>query len=97
MDLKHEERLTKVEERSKSNQHRIDEVEKRQDKMDELVSAVNVLAVREKNVEDDVKEIKSDVKTLTTKPAKRWESVVDKIIFTVVGIVLAYIFSKIGM
>lgn len=97
MDLKHEERLTKVEERSKSNQHRIDEVEKRQDKLDELVSAVNVLAVREKNVEDDVKEIKTDVKSLTTKPAKRWEGVVDKVTFTVIGIVLAYIFSKIGM
>lgn len=97
MDLKHEERLTKVEERSKSNQHRIDEVEKRQDKLDELVSAVNVLAVREKNVEDDVKEIKTDVKTLTTKPAKRWEGAIDKVIYTIIGIVLAYIFSKIGM
>ena len=51
MDLQHEERLTKVEERSKSNQHRLDDVEKRQDKMDELVSAVNVLAVKEQNVE----------------------------------------------
>ncbi len=97
MDLQHEERLTKVEERSKSNSHRIEEIEKRQDKLDDLVSAVNVLAVREQNVENDVREIKSDVKTLTTKPVKRWEGVVDKAIFTVVGIVLAYIFSKIGM
>ena len=97
MDLNHEERLVKVEERSKSNTHRIEDVEKRQDKLDELVSAVNVLAVREQNVENDVKEIKTDVKSLTIKPAKRWDGMVDKIIYTIIGIVLAYIFSKIGM
>lgn len=97
MDLQHEERLTKVEERSKSNQHRIDEVEKRQGKLDELVSAVNVLAVKEQNVENDVKEIKSDVKTLTEKPGKRWDAVIDKITMALVGALLGYIFSQIGL
>ena len=97
MDLTHEQRLTSVEERAKSNSHRLDEVEKRQDKLDDLVSAVNVLAVREKNVEDDVKEIKSDVKSLAAKPAQKWDSVVDKVVFTIIGIVVAYIFSQFGM
>lgn len=97
MDLTHEQRLTSVEERAKSNSHRLDEVEKRQDKLDELVSAVNVLAVKEQNVENDVKEIKVDVKTLTNKPVQRWESVVDKVIMTIVGILIGFIFTKIGM
>ena len=97
MDLQHEERLSKVEERAKSNSHRIDELEKKQDKFDDIVTSINVLATKEQNVENDVKEIKSDVKSLTMKPAKRWDGVVDKITFTIIGIVLAYIFSKIGM
>lgn len=97
MDLQHEERLSKVEERSKSNSHRIDDLEKKQDKFDEIVTSINVLATKEQNVENDVKEIKSDVKSLTMKPIKRWEGIVDKILFTIVGIVLAYIFSQIGM
>lgn len=97
MDLTHEQRLTETEARSKSNSHRLDEVEKRQDKLDELVSAVNGLAIREKHVEDDVKEIKSDVKTLTSKPAQRWDSIVDKIIMTIVGILIGFIFTQIGM
>ena len=96
MDLTHEQRLTSVEERAKSNSHRLEEVEKRQDKLDELVSAVNVLAVREQNVENDVKEIKSDVKTLASKPAQRWESTVDKVIMTIVGIIIGFIFTQIG-
>jgi hypothetical protein len=97
MDLSHEKRLTEVEERAKSNTHRLDKVEDRQDKLDELVSTVKVLAVREQKVESDVEEIKTDVKTLTMKPVKRWDGVVDKIIFTIVGIILAFLFSKIGM
>lgn len=96
MDLQHEERLSKVEERSKSNSHRIEEIEKRQDNLEKLTSTVEVLVVKEQNVENDVKEIKSDVKSLTNKPAQRWEGIVDKVIMTIVGIVIGYIFTQIG-
>ena len=96
MDLEHEKRLTEVESRSKSNAHRLDEVEKKQDDLSELVGTVKVLATREEQVESDVREIKTDVKSLTGKPGKRWEGLVDKIITTVVAIIVGYIFAKIG-
>lgn len=96
MDLEHEQRLTEVEERSKSNMHRIDDLEKRQDNLDELVSTVKVLAVREENVESNVKEIKSDVKSLTSKPAKRWDDMVNKITMLLVTAVVGFILAKIG-
>ena len=92
-----EHRLTEVEERVKSNTKSINELEKRQDDLDELVSTVKVLAVREENVESDVKEIKSDVKSLTNKPAKRWDSVVDKIIMIIVSAVVGYILAHVGL
>lgn len=97
MDLEHEKRLTEVEERAKSNSHRLDEMEKRQDNLDELVGTVKVLAVREENVENDVKEIKSDVKSLTNKPAQRWDSLVNKIILTIAAAVVGLILAKIGL
>lgn len=97
MDLEHEKRLTEVEERAKSNSHRLEEVEKRQDNLDDLVSTVKVLAVREENVENDVKEIKTDVKSLTNKPAQRWDSLVDKIIITVAAAVIGFILARIGL
>ena len=97
MQISIEHRLTEVEERSKSNTHRLDELEKRQDDLDELVSVVKVLAVREEAVENDVKEIKADVKSLTSKPAERWDSLVDKVIWAVAGAVLAYILAQIGL
>ena len=96
MDLSQEHRLTEVEERAKSNTHRLDEVEKRQNNLDELVSTVKVLAFREEKVEKDVSEIKSDVKMLTDKPAKRWESLVEKIILTITAAVVGFILAHFG-
>ena len=97
MDREFEHRLTAVEDRSKSNQHRLDEMEKRQDDLEELTSTVKVLAVREENVENDVKEIKNDVKTLTSKPAQRWEKVVEITITIIVGALVGFILAKIGL
>lgn len=96
MEREFEHRLTTVEDRSKSNTHRLDEMERRQDNLDELVGTVKVLAVREENVENDVKEIKSDVKSLTSKPAKRWDSLVNQSITIVVAAVAGFILAKLG-
>lgn len=95
MDLEH--RLTAVEDRAKSNTKRIDEVEKRQDNLDDLVSTVKVLANREENVENDVKEIKSDVKELTSKSAKRWDSFIDKVFWAIAAAAIGFILAQIGL
>lgn len=97
MEREFEHRLTAVEDRSKSNQHRLDQMEKRQDDLEELTSTVKVLAIREENVETDVKEIKSEVKKLTSKPGQRWEKVVETIITIVVGAIVGFILAKIGL
>lgn len=97
MDLEHEKRLTEVEARSKSNAHRLDEVEKKQDDLSELVGTVKVLATREENVENDVKEIKNDVKTLASKPGKRWENLVSQLVTLVVAAVVGFVLARIGL
>lgn len=96
MDMEHERRLTEVEERSKSNTKRLNDMERRQDDLDELVSTVKVLAVREENVESDVKEIKSDVKSLTNKSAQRWDSLVEKIVWTIAAAVVGFMMAHFG-
>lgn len=96
MEKELEHRLTEVEERSKSNKHRLDEVEKRQDNLDDLVSTVKVLAVREESVENDVKEIKSDVKSITGKPAKKWDNLINQVISILVAGVVGFILAKLG-
>ena len=50
-------KLTETEQRAKSNTHRIEKLEQQQKDLNKLVTAVEVLASREKGVETDVKEI----------------------------------------
>ena len=97
MDLEHEARLTQVEEWVKSNTYCIEDIEKRQDNLDELVGVVKVLAVREENVEVNVKEIKTDVKAWSEKSGKKWDSLMDKIILTVAAALVGFFLSKFGL
>ena len=88
-------KLVEIEQRGKSNSHRLDKVEERQDNLDKLVSSVEVLATRQETEETDVKEIKSDVKALTEKPAKRWDGIVDKLIWLLISGAVGYLAAQI--
>ena len=77
-------RLTKVE-------TKVEELEKRQDNLDDLVITVKTLATRDENVEADVKEIKSDVKDIVSKPAKRWDTIIASIITAIVAGIIGYL------
>lgn len=97
MGMEIEHRLTEIESRSKSNAHRLDEMEKRQDDLDELVSTVKVLADREVRMENDVKEIKDDVKSLKMKPLKRWDSVVNTVLIALVTAIAGFLLARLGL
>ena len=76
---------------------RVDEIEKRQQDMQELINSVGLLAQRMGTVEGNVKEMRGDLRSLMEKPAKRWDSVVEKTLLVVVGAVVAWILSQVGI
>lgn len=90
-------KLTEVEERSKSNTHRLDKMEKRQDTLDELAKSMARMDERQNNMDGDVKEIKADVKALAEKPAKRWDGLMDKVLWLLVGAAIAALFAQGGI
>lgn len=85
--------IAQLEARCKSNTHRLDDQEKRIDNIEELTTSVKVLATREERVERDVGEIKTDVKKLTERPAKRWEKVVDTVLAALAGAFVAWLIA----
>lgn len=95
-ELEHD-KLTKLEERSKSNTHRLDDLEKRMTSNERLVTSVSLLAQKQETIEGDVKEIKSTVQTIADKPGKRWDSIIDKVLLTIIGAIVLYIVSKLGL
>lgn len=97
MEREFEHRLTEVEDRSKSNTHRIDDMERRQDNLDKLATSVSLLAEREERMETDVKEIKADVKSMAEKPGKRWDMMVEKVLLTLLAAAMGLLLGRGGL
>ena len=99
-----EERLAAHEEGLKSCKRRLDVVEKQQEAIHDLAASIKVMASEQKHqtetinlVRKDVTRLESKVDVLETKPAKRWDGLVDKAIWGVVGALLAFLLSQIGI
>ena len=88
-------KLASLEQREKSNTHRIDKLEERQDNLEKLTDTISVLANEQEHIKSDVGEIKADVKTLTDKPGKRWDAMIDKASWAFVGGAIAFALSQI--
>ena len=88
-------RLVETEARSKSNTRRLDEMDEKVDTLNRLATAVEVMATEQKHQTETMAEIKTDVNTLGTKvdaiekkPAKRWDGMVDKVLYGLVGAIV---------
>ena len=92
-----EHRLTQVEERAKSNSRRLDQVEKRQAEIGDLVTSMATMAQKQETMERDVGEIKLKVDTIAAQPGKRWDTIVDKILLGIVTALVAYALSQLGV
>lgn len=102
MTPEEQERLTRVEDRAKSNTRRIDAVEKSQEALNRLATAVEVMATEQKHQTEGLAELKADVADLAEKveavekkPAKRWDGMVDKFMAGLVGAVATLIVAGI--
>ena len=84
-------KLAEVEQRCKSNTHRLDELEQRQDNLDALATTMSVMANEQDHIKADVGVIKADVKKLTDKPGVLW----DKLVWLVVSGVAGYLLAQI--
>ena len=90
-------KVQRVDDRSRSNSHRLDEVEKKLTDNEKMLASIARLDQRQKDMDTDVKEIKADVKALAGKPAKRWEAVVEKALMAVVTAIVGYVLIKLGL
>ena len=95
-EIELERRLCAVEDRSKSNSQRLGRVEQRQEDMTQLVTSVAAIAQKQMDMDEDVQEVKAEVKAINLKPAKRWDGIVEKAILAAVGVLVVYVAMKLG-
>ena len=63
----------------------------------ELSTSVSILANNMKSMLEEQQRQNRRLEELEKKPARRWESIVDKILMTVIGALLAFILLKLGL
>lgn len=97
MDEKTIQELAEVKQRAVSNTRRIEAIERAQENLAKLVTSVAVIAEKQNQMESGIEEIKADVKSLTQKPAKRWESVVEIIFKVVLTALITTALIKLGI
>lgn len=97
-------KISDTEHRAKSNTRRIEKLELQTEALEKLATSVELLVAEQRHQTEAMMDIKSDVakldqavETLKSKPAKRWESIVEKVILTFVGAVIGYVMVKIGL
>ena len=84
--------LQEVKDRSLRNEGRIKKLEENQQALTDLALSVRELATDQDNMKNDITEIKTDVKALTAKPAKRWDGIVDKVLYAIIGAFVTWLF-----
>ena len=62
-----------------------------------LLETVAVLRTEQARMKADLAEIKQDVKSLTLKPARRWEALAEKAALCLVSAVIALALGRIGL
>ena len=97
MDLEHERRLTEVEQRSKSNTKRLDKLEESTEAINRLATSMEVMVNKQEQVAETVEKLDGKVTALEEKPAKRVDSLVDKIIWAICAAVITFLLARIGL
>lgn len=90
-------KLQETTDRSLRNEGRIKKLEDESSVLHQLATSVAVMAEQMKTLNNSVAALTDEVEDMKEKPVKRWDSLVDKIIWGVVGAVLAFFLAKIGL
>ena len=87
----------KTDDRSIRNEGRIKKLEEESAVLHKLATSVAVMAEQLKTMNASVTTLTNEVEELREKPGKRWDGLVDKIVWAVAAALLGYVFANIGL
>lgn len=97
-------KLKETEDRSRSNERRIEGLERGQRALNQLATSVAVMAQEQQTIRrdvaksgEDIKAVRKSIEMLQAATGKRWEKVVEKIILVAVGAVVAWLLARMGI
>lgn len=90
-------KLQETTDRSVRNEGRIKKLEDGQDSIRSLATSVAVMAEQMKTMNTNVNTLSGKVDELEQKPAKRWDSIVEKIIWAVLSVLIGIMLGQGGL
>ena len=89
--------LTECEQRSKSNQRRLDKLEQNYEALNRLTVSVETMGVKLASLDKTMQKLDARMGEQESKPGKRWDGLVTTLIGVIVGAVMAVVFSQVGL
>jgi len=93
MDKNETKWITEIEQRSKSNERRLDEMERNVDELKKTYSIMEKMDLRVGNIETSVKTINSKLDNQNEKKGMKWDKLIDYLFYAI----LAYCLYKLGL
>ena len=90
-------KLQETTDRSFRNEGRIKKLEGEHQVLQKLATSVAVMAEQIKTMNTSVVSLTSKVDKMEQKPAKRWASFVDKVVWAICAGVIAFLLGRIGL
>ena len=98
--MDHEQLAIKLQEttdRSLRNEGRIKKLEGEHETLQQLATSVAVMAEQMKTMNTNVNSLACKVEHLEEKPGKRWDAIVEKLVWACIAAVVAYVLGNMGL
>lgn len=97
-------KIAELDQRAKSNTRRVEKLEIQTEAIQSLATSVEILVREQRHqteaverIEKNVDKLNVKVEVLEQKPAKRWDNIVEKVVWLLVGGVIAFAFASVGI
>ena len=90
-------KLQEVADKAARNEGRIKKLENESAVLHQLATSVAVMVEKMQSIDQKVTKLDGEFEEIKSKPAKRWESIVEKIIMSVLAAVIGFVLAKLGI
>ena len=90
-------KLTEMEQRIRGNTRRIEGLERGQETLSRLVTAVEVLATRQESLGENVQKLSCKLDVMENRPRQRGENISDRLIVAVLSALVGILLAQAGV
>jgi SMC interacting uncharacterized protein involved in chromosome segregation len=92
-----ENRMAAVEQRALSNTRRIETLEKANEALNRMATAIEVLATKQEAMGKNIDKLTEAVDAIEERPVKHWDGLIDKLIWAICGAAVAFLLARAGL